>query len=54
MSVREGINIHKKLYEALLQTKIKYTDVSKCNEQNVAEVSHVKKKKKIKKKIHRN
>ena len=46
MSVREGINTHKKLYEALLQTKIKYIDVSKCNELNVVEVSHTNKKKK--------
>ena len=30
--VKEGINLHKKLYEALSQTKIKYIDVSKYNE----------------------
>ena len=38
--VKEGINLHKKLFEALLQTKIKYIDVSKCDERNVVEVSH--------------
>ena len=44
--VKEGINFHKKLYEALLRTKIKYTDVSKCDKQNVIEVSHANKKEK--------
>ena len=44
--VKEGINLHKKLHEVLLRTKVKYNDVSKCDEQNVSEVSHVNKKEK--------
>ena len=42
--VKEGINIHKKLYEALLGMKIKYIDVSKCNEGKVVEYLIKKKK----------
>ena len=34
--VKKGINLHK-LYEALLWTKIKYIDVSKCDKRNVVE-----------------
>ena len=30
--VKEGINLYKKLYEALSQTKTKYIDVSKYDE----------------------
>ena len=44
--VKEGINLHKKLHEVLLRTKVKYNDVSKCDEQNVSEVSHDNKKEK--------
>ena len=33
--VKEGINIHKKLYEALLRTKIEYVDVSMCGSETV-------------------
>ena len=42
--VKEGINLHKKLCEALLRTKIKYINASKCDERNVIEVSHANKK----------
>ena len=44
--LKEGINLNKKLYEALLRTKIKYIDVSKCDEWKVVEVGHTNKKEK--------
>ena len=44
--VKEGINLHKKLYETLIRTKIKYIYVSKCGERNAVEVSHANKKEK--------
>ena len=33
--VKEGINLHKKLYEALLRTKIEYVAVSMCGSETV-------------------
>ena len=44
--VKEGINVHKKLFEAILRTRIKYIYVSKCGERKVVEVSHANKKEK--------
>ena len=44
--VEEDINLQKKLYEAHLRTKIKYIDVSKCDERNVVEISNANKKQK--------
>ena len=41
--VKEGTNLHKKLYEALLRTKIKYIDTSKCDNRNIVEVMPTKK-----------
>ena len=41
--VKEGTNLHKKLYEALLRTKIKYIDASKCDNRNIVEVMPTKK-----------
>ena len=45
-AVKEGINLHKKLYETLTRTKIKHIYVSKCGERNAFKVSHANKKEK--------
>ena len=44
--VKEGINLHKNLCEALLEMKIKYIDVSKCDERKVVEIGYANKKEK--------